>query len=133
MIHEYLSNQVIKAYYEVYNELGYGFLEKVYENAMVIVLKSYGISGRKQVPIKVFFRESNVGLYFADLIIENKIIVELKAGEALCLEHEIQLMNYLRATEVELGFLLNFGVKPQFKRKIFENKYKKFVPIRLIR
>ena len=98
MLHEKLSSQIIKAYYAVYNELGYGFLEKVYENAMVIVLKSYGIAGYKQVPIKVFFREDNVGLYFADLIIEDKIIIELKAADNLCLEHDIQLVNYLRAT-----------------------------------
>jgi len=129
MLHEELSNKIIKAYYEVYNELGYGFLEKVYENAMVMVLKSYGISGRKQVPIKVHFRKFKVGDYFADIIVEDKIIIELKAGESLCEEHELQLMNYLRATDIELGLLFNFGVKPQFKRKIFENKYKKSVNI----
>lgn len=130
MLHQELSNQIIKAYYEVYNELGYGFLEKVYENSMVYVLKNYGLHGSRQVPIKVFFRKQDVGLYFADIIIENKIILELKAADALCIEHEVQLMNYLRATDIELGFLFNFGMKPQFKRLIFENQYKKSVPIR---
>ncbi|MBU2542608.1 GxxExxY protein [Patescibacteria group bacterium] len=129
MLHEELSDKIIKAYYEVYNELGYGFLEKVYENAFVMVLKSYGISGRKQVPIKVHFRKFQVGNYFADIIVEDKIIIELKAAESLCEEHELQLMNYLRATDIELGLLFNFGMKPQFKRKIFENKYKKSVNI----
>ena len=133
MLHEKLSNNVIKAYYEVYNELGYGFLEKVYEKSYVLVLQSYNIHGSRQVPIEVFFRGTNVGVYFADVVVEQKIIIELKAADALCEAHELQLRNYLRATDIELGFLLNFGEKPEFKRIIFENKYKESVPIRSIR
>lgn len=128
-LHEELSKQIISAYYEVYNELGFGFLEKVYENAMILALQKRGLHGSKQVPIKVYFQKNNVGLYFADIIVGNKIILELKASEGICPEHEAQLTNYLRATEIELGFLFNFGIKPQFKRKIFENKYKKSVLI----
>ena len=128
-LHQKLSEQIISAYYEVYNELGYGFLEKVYENSMILALQKRGLHGKKQVPIKVYFEKYNVGLYFADIIVEDKIIIELKADENLCEEHEAQLTNYLRATEIELGLLFNFGMKPTFKRKIFENKYKKSVPI----
>ncbi|EKD67145.1 MAG: hypothetical protein ACD_48C00579G0002 [uncultured bacterium] len=123
--HKQVSEQIIRAYYHVYNTLGYGFLEKVYENAMVITLQKFGLTGRRQVPIKVYFEQNDVGLYYADIFVEDLVILELKAGEALCVEHEAQLMNYLRATDIELGFLFNFGMKPQFKRKIFENIYKK--------
>ncbi len=107
--------------------LGYGFLEKVYENALMIELKSFEFDCEKQKPIKVSFKGFNVGEYFADIIVENKVIIELKAAETLVEEHEAQLLNYLRATEIEVGLLLNFGKKPQFKRQIFENIYKKSV------
>ena len=127
---EELCRKIIKAYYNVYNTLGYGFLEKVYENAMVLELRKMEIHGRRQVPIKVYYDSERVGDYFADIIVEDLIIIELKAGEALCEEHEAQLINYLRATSIEVGFLFNFGQKPEFRRKIFENKYKKSVNIR---
>jgi len=123
-LHQDLTEKIIKAYYNVYNELGYGFLEKVYENALMIELKSLGLNCEKQKPISVSFKGYNVGEYFADIIVENKVIVELKAAEGLVEEHEAQLLNYLRATEIEVGLLFNFGKKPQFKRKIFENIYK---------
>ncbi len=124
-----LSNKLISAFYEVYNTLGYGFLEKVYENAMILELQKRGIQGRRQVPLKVHYLDQQVGDYYADIIVEDSIIVELKAAEGLREEHEAQLINYLRAISIEVGFLFNFGKKPVFKRKIFENKYKKFVPI----
>jgi len=111
--HQDITEQVIKAYYNVYNELGYGFLEKVYENALMIELKSFGLNCEKQKPISVTFKGYNVGEYFADIIVENRVIVELKAAEGLIEEHEAQLLNYLRATEIEVGLLLNFGKKPQ--------------------
>lgn len=114
----------IKAFYNVYNNLGYGFLEKVYENAMLIELQRLGLYCRKQVPIKVHYFGNLVGDYFADIIVNNNIIIELKAMEGLCPEHEAQLINYLKATEVEVGLLFNFGKTPQFKRKIFDNKFK---------
>jgi GxxExxY protein len=125
-----LSNQIIKAYYNVYNRLGYGFLEKVYENAFVFELKRLGVHGRRQVPVDVYDLNEKVGQYFADIIVEDTVILELKAAEALCEEHEAQLINYLRATSIEVGFLFNFGKQPEFRRKIFENKYKKSVQIR---
>lgn len=93
MLEEMLTKQIIKSYYSVYNTLGYGFLEKVYENAKIVELQSLGVRGLRQVPIKVYFKERQVGDYFADIIVENKIIVELKASETLCDEHEAQLLN----------------------------------------
>jgi GxxExxY protein len=121
LLHKDITDKIIKAYYNVYNSLGYGFLEKVYENAMLIELRKLGLNVQKQVPIKVFYDEQLVGQYFADIIVEETIIVELKATEGLREEHEFQLINYLKATELEIGLLMNFGKTPQFKRKIFTN------------
>ena len=119
------SNLSIKAFYNVYNTLGFGFLEKVYENAMYIELRKFGLNVEKQVPIKVRYDNFLVGDYYADIIVNNKLILELKAMEGLCEEHEAQLLNYLRATDIEIGLLLNFGKKPQFKRKVWTNQYNK--------
>jgi len=121
LLHEEITAEIIKAFYKVYNTLGYGFLEKVYENAMMIELRNLGLNVHRQFPIKVTYEKQLVGEYFADLLVEELIIVELKAAENLCVEHEYQLVNYLKATELEVGLLLNFGKKPQFKRKIFTN------------
>ena len=126
MLEQKLSNQVIQCYFKVYNTLGYGFLEKVYENALYLELLNNGISCKRQSPIKVFYREVIVGEYFADIIVEDRIILELKAAESLALEHEYQLINYLKATKIELGILLNFGREPKFVRKIFTNDRKSF-------
>jgi GxxExxY protein len=114
----------IKAFYNVYNALGYGFLEKVYENAMLIEIRKFGLYGLTQVPIKVHYSGYLVGDYFADIIVNNVLIIELKAMENLCPEHEAQLVNYLKATQIEIGLLFNFGKTPQFKRKIFDNELK---------
>src|SRR5436190_19164701 len=107
LIHKDTTNQIIKAFYKVYNELGYGFLEKVYENSLYLELISMGIFCEKQRPIKVYYLEQLVGEYYADIIVNGSIIVELKAAEALAEEHEFQLINYLKATEIEVGLLLN--------------------------
>ncbi len=123
-LHQEITEIIIKAFYNVYNHLGYGFLEKVYENSMMIELNSMGLKCEKQKPISVSFKGLNVGEYFADIIVENKVIIELKAAESLIEEHEAQLLNYLKATEIEVGLLLNFGKIPTIKRKIFENKFK---------
>lgn len=117
-----VTQKIIKAFYQVYNTLGYGFLEKVYENEIIIELKSMGINVEKQKPIKVYYKEQQVGEYYADLIIEDVVIVELKAAESLCEEHEFQLINYLKATDIEVGLLLNFGKSPEIKRKVFSTK-----------
>ena len=118
------SKKILRAFYNVYNSLGYGFLEKVYENAMIIELQSLNLQCEQQKNIKVKFKEFIIGDYFADIPVENQIIIELKASEIIRSEHEAQLINYLKATDIEVGLLLNFGKLPQYKRKILTNNYK---------
>ncbi|MGB5288930.1 MAG: GxxExxY protein [Ignavibacteriaceae bacterium] len=125
MLHGNITELIIKAFYKVYNTLGYGFLEKVYENAMRIELSNIGLNVIQQKNIKVYYEADQVGDYFADLLVNDLIIVELKAAENICEEHEAQLLNYLKATDIEVGLLLNFGKEPQFKRKYFTNDKKK--------
>ncbi len=120
--HSELTSSIINCFYTVYNKLGYGFLEKVYENALIIELEKKGFLAVKQKQIKVFYDKVLVGEYYADIMVDNKVIIELKAAEALREEHEFQLINYLKATEIEVGLLLNFGKKPEIKRKVFSNK-----------
>ncbi|MEO8513166.1 MAG: GxxExxY protein [Ignavibacteria bacterium] len=124
LLHKELADVIIKCYYDVYNSFGYGFLEKVYGNAIFIELTKNGLNCIKQKPIKVKYKNEVVGDYFADLIVNDCVIIELKASESLAKEHELQLINYLRATNAEVGLLLNFGKKPEFKRKIFTNDRK---------
>jgi GxxExxY protein len=121
-IHSEITEQIIKCFYNVYNELGYGFLEKVYQNALFLELRNSGLFCEAQKHIKVYYKETQVGEYFADIIVNNSVIIELKAAEALVEEHEFQLINYLKATEIEVGVLLNFGKRPEIRRKIFTNK-----------
>ncbi|WP_445666683.1 GxxExxY protein [Fodinibius sp. AD559] len=116
-----LTRKIIKGYYKVYNELGTGFLESVYEKAMLMVIKdNFDLDAVTQKPIKVRFRNRVVGNCQADLLVENKVIVELKAVSKLLPEHKAQLINYLKVTDIELGLLMNFGDKPEFKRFIFD-------------
>jgi GxxExxY protein len=123
-IHSELTSQIIKAYYRVYNKLGFGFLEKVYENAMLIELRKLGLECNVQYPIDVFYDTFKVGRYFADITVNKCIIIEIKAANSICEEHEAQLTNYLRATEIEVGILLNFGKKAEFQRKVFSAEYR---------
>jgi GxxExxY protein len=124
MKHEEITEKIIQAFYKVYNTLGYGFLEKVYLNAMFIELKQMGLKVDKEKRILVYYFGNIVGDYNADLIVEDIIAVELKAIELLVNENELQLINYLKATNIEVSLLLNFGKKPQTKRKIFDNDKK---------
>src|SRR5262249_35194274 len=119
-----LTEQIIQAFYHVYNVLGHGLLEKVYENAMVLELRRRGLKGQPQARIQVYYQGQPVGEYFADLLAEESVIVELKAAECLANEHHAQLINYLKATALEVGLLLNFGPKPELRRKIFETARK---------
>lgn len=119
-----LTEKVIKAFYAVYNTFCYGFLEKVYENALTIELAKMGIAAAAQSSIQVFYDNNIVGEYFADILVKNCIIVEIKAAKNLSMEHEAQLLNYLKATKIEVGLLLNFGPKPEVKRKAFDNSRK---------
>ncbi|HEY2847970.1 MAG TPA: GxxExxY protein [Pyrinomonadaceae bacterium] len=117
--HSETTGAILKAFYRVYNSLGHGFLEKVYENALVIELRAAGLVVDQQRPVVVFYRDELVGEYFADLVVNNSVIVELKAAESLSRAHETQLINYLKATDFEVGLLLNFGSSPEYRRKIF--------------
>lgn len=123
MLHEELTDKIIGAYYKVYNNLGYGFLEKVYENSLAIELKKMVLKVEQQKNIKVFYEQEQVGDYYADVLVDDLILIEIKAASALCEEHEAQLTNYLRATLIDVGLLLNFGKYPEFKRNIFENRF----------
>jgi GxxExxY protein len=119
-----LTDHIIRIFYRVYNKLGYGFLEKIYENALMIDLKEEKIDAIAQVPIQVNYKGQILGEYFADILVDNRIIIEIKAAKNLMEEHEAQLLNYLKATNIEVGLLLNFGPKPEFKRKAFDNRRK---------
>ena len=122
--HREITDLILNAFYRVYNELGYGFLEKVYENALSIEASDLGLSVSQQVSIEVVYKHHKVGYYEADLVVNDAIIVELKAAHALTAAHEAQLLNYLKATRFEVGLLLNFGPKPDFRRKAFDNQRK---------
>lgn len=125
LLHKKITDDILKIYYDIYNQLGYGFLEKVYQNAMYFELKNKGYKVEVQTPIKVYLKGQLIGEYYSDLLIENKVIIELKACELLMNVHVAQLMNYLKATEMEVGLLLNFGEEPEFKRIIYTNDRKK--------
>lgn len=124
MKHEDVTDKIIKAFYKVYNTLGYGFLEKVYLNALAFELIELGMLVEKQKQIKVYYFGKMIGGYYADLVVDDMIILELKAHEFLLVEHENQLINYLKATDKEVGLLLNFGKKPEIRRKVFDNDKK---------
>jgi GxxExxY protein len=122
MLYKELTSEIINTFYTVYNELGYGFLEKVFECAIIHELEKRGIKASQQLPIKVFYDGIVVGSYYADLVVEEKVIVELKTAENISKVHQAQLLNYLKATAIKVGLLLNFGPKPTFKRMIFTHK-----------
>lgn len=123
--HQELTKQIIGIYYDVYNELGYGFLERVYQNAMLLELKKKGYQVESQKKLLVYYKKEIVGEYCPDIIVNGLVILELKAVEYLIEVHENQLLNYLKATDCEVGLVLNFGKDPQFIRKIFTNNFKK--------
>jgi GxxExxY protein len=118
--HRDLSDKIINSFYEVYNKLGYGFLEKVYENALAHELRKRGFKVVQQAPIHVHYDGVIVGEYFADLVVNDALILELKSVESILEEHKAQLLNYLKATDIDVGLTLNFGPQPQISRKIFE-------------
>ncbi len=124
-LHADLTGRVIGVFYDVYNELGYGFLESVYQTAMVVALEEIGLRVGRSVPIPVWFRGRKVGDFIADLVVENVVLLELKAVRMLEIAHEAQTLNYLRATSIEVALLLNFGPKPQVKRLLFDNPRKR--------
>ncbi len=120
--HGFLTDQILGVFYDVYNELGQGFLESVYHRSLVLAVD---LSVCSRVAIPVWFRGHQVGHFEADILVENRVLLELKAARTLDSSHRAQLLNYLKATEIEVGLLLNFGEKPEFKRLIFDNLKKK--------
>lgn len=122
--HRILTQRIICVFYEVYNELGRGFLESVYQKSLCFALNSVGLQVCSPVDIPVWFRGHKVGHFAGDILVEKSVLLELKAARALDSSHEAQLLNYLRATEIEVGLLLNFGVRPEFRRLIYDNQRK---------
>ncbi len=122
--HKDLTEKIIGAFYKIYNQLGYGFAEKVYENALAIELKKLGLEARQQEPIKVYYDGNLVGEYYVDILVSQMVIVELKATRQIQEEHESQLLNYLKATTIEVGLLVNFGPKAEYRRKVYDNPRK---------
>ena len=123
--HSNLTDKIIGVFYDVYNELGHGFLESTYSEAMALALTESGLANAREVPVPVWFRGRKVGQYFADLVVESNVLLELKATRTLESAHEAQLLHYLRSTEIEVGLLFNFGPRPQFRRLLFDNQRKK--------
>ena len=119
-LYEELSSKIIQSIYRVYDKLGYGFLESVYENALLIELKRLGVGVENQKELKVYYDNEIVGIFRSDIIVEDKIIIELKSVVSLTKIHEVQLVNYLKSTKLKVGILVNFGEKLEIKRKYFE-------------
>lgn len=122
--HSELTDQILSAFYKVHRTLGYGFNEKVYENSLVVELRRAGLHVAQQEEIQVFYETQLVGTYLADIIVNNLVMLELKAVKHLLEEHEAQLLNYLKATQIEVGLLLNFGPTAEIKRRVFDNDRK---------
>jgi GxxExxY protein len=122
--HGDITQKVIGVFYDVYNELGYGFLESVYQKALGLALNGAGLHVCAPIKISVWFRGTKVGYFEGDMLVEKCVLLELKATRALDSSHQAQLLNYLRATDIEIGLLLNFGPKPEFKRLLFDNARK---------
>jgi GxxExxY protein len=124
-LHQELTRRIIGAFYDVYNELGFGFLEAVYERALALSLEQAGLRVSAQVPVTVWFRGHDVGTFRADLVVEDVVVVELKAVTVLDKIHDTQLLNLLKSTDIEVGLLLNFGRRAQIKRLVFTKKQKR--------
>lgn len=122
MIHEELTEKILKACFEVSNELGSGFLESVYEKALLIALAEKGLNAQSQIPLRVMYHGQIVGDFYPDIIVENVVLLELKAIKVLAPEHMAQVLNYLKATGIEVGFLINFG-NPKLEYRRFDNRF----------
>jgi GxxExxY protein len=122
--HADLSEKIIKVFFQVHTELGYGFSEKVYQKVFGIALRESGLKVDEQIPIKVYYHGQVAGEFFGDMLVNDVILLELKAVKSILEEHEAQLVNYLKATEIEVGYVLNFGSSAAFKRKILDNDRK---------
>jgi GxxExxY protein len=123
--HAELTEKIIGVFYDVYNEPGYGFLESVYEESLLIALRTAGLTAEPQLAIPVWFRGHEVGRFRGDILVEGSVLLELKSARVLEAAHEAQLLHYLKSTEIEIGLLLNFGSRPQFRRLLFDNEREK--------
>ena len=124
LLHANITDKIIGAFYQVYNELGFGFLESVYRNAMTIELGLQGASTRREIPIEVYFKGVSVGTFRFDMLVDDAVLVEIKSTEKISDADERQLLNYLRATNIEVGMLLHFGPKARYFRRIYSNSNK---------
>jgi GxxExxY protein len=124
MKHSEITDKILQGFYEVYNVLGDGFLESIYEKALTLVLTGYGLKVEIQKPITVYFRNIILGEFKPDLVVNDVVIIELKAVKTIVPEHEAQVINYLKASGIEVALLLNFGRKPEFKRFILDGQKK---------
>ena len=124
MKHKELTYKIIGVYFDVYNELGHGFLESVYQRSLGLALESAGLTVRNYVKIPVWFRGQRVGMFEGDMLVEDLVLLELKSARCLDRSHYTQILNYLRATDIEVGILLNFGLKPEYKRLVLDNESK---------
>ncbi|MCI0389059.1 MAG: GxxExxY protein [Acidobacteria bacterium] len=130
LLHKNVTDKILRAFYNVYNTLGPGFLEKVYENALAIEMRGMGLRVSQQQQLKVYYQGQLVGDYKADLVVEGLVILELKVADAMNEVFEAQLMNYLKATEIEVGMILNFGPEPKFKRMVWTNDRKRLIKMK---
>lgn len=126
-----LTEKIIGIFYDIYNELGYDFLESTYASAKIVALEQCGLRAEREVAVPVWFRGRKIGPYFADLVVEQSVLLELNAARGIEPAHEVQLLHYLRATDIEVGLLLNFGLRSQFRRLLFDNERKRSVRIRV--
>ena len=122
MLYENLTGEILEACFEVSNELGIGFVESVYEKALVVALQQKGLKAERQIPLTVHFRGVVVGEFFADVLVENKVLIELKAVKNFVNEHFAQIINYLKTTKIEVGLIVNFG-NPKLEYRRFNNKF----------
>ncbi len=122
--HAEITDKVLRAFFDLHTELGYGFSEKVYENSLTILMQERGLKVDQQVPIHVYFHSKMVGEYIVDMLVNDVVVLELKAVSKLNEDHAAQLLNYLKATEYEVGLLLNFGQTAEFRRKVYDNDRK---------
>jgi len=122
--HSELTGKILGAFFQVHKELGYGFSERVYENALAMVLIETGLKVEQQVHLSIFYHGRAVGEYIADMVINDTVLLELKATQKIIEDHAAQLLNYLKATHIEVGLVLNFGPSAEFRRKIYDNERK---------
>jgi len=122
--HKELTYKIIGVYFDVYNELGHGFLESVYQRSLGLALESVGLTVRNYVKIPVWFRGQRVGMFEGDMLVQDQVLLELKTARCSDRSHYAQTLNYLRATDIEVGILLNFGLKPEYKRLVLDNESK---------